>query len=508
MSDFDDIGDELLELAGDGDKKRKKKGSHRPTKRRKGDPMDSQSEGEPESEEADATNLYPLEEKYKDEEDRNRLMAMSEFEREAILASRVEEMENLRFKLSVSAKLAQSKGDDSVAQAAKRQHAVRGATKEKNRKLEELKARRKAKGERDKNKSGSPKRDRSSSPMDMETSDEDDDEDGQISKLEQQDEKHLRLLNKIPPSMPEEKLSLTDLEQCRITRDMISRNCTRTWFHDMLRGAWVRYLIGDGVYRACEVISVMTEGVKPYKVDDQVVTLSFELKYGKATKFWPMDRVSNSPFLEKEFSHLESTCLKDNEKLPSKVDAERRAAHIQKLLSQPMTESDFNAMLENKRATQPTRMSSSSLTLEKSQLNAQRTLALRRQDYNEVAMLDAKIKELNERQGHRQNTAEADEVAKLNERNRKSNLEAIRKAELWEAERRRERKRMLVNGANGLKKLNSATPSSRPGTPAAGGTPLLGAQTDDTRSVSPMAVSKDNFESSILADVDVDLGDF
>lgn len=37
MSDFDDIGDELLELAGDGDKKRKKKSSHKSSKRRKGE---------------------------------------------------------------------------------------------------------------------------------------------------------------------------------------------------------------------------------------------------------------------------------------------------------------------------------------------------------------------------------------------------------------------------------------------------------------------------------------
>lgn len=48
-----------------------------------------------------------------------RLLGMSEFDREHTLALRSEEMERHRFQQSVSAKLAQSKGDDNVAHAAK-----------------------------------------------------------------------------------------------------------------------------------------------------------------------------------------------------------------------------------------------------------------------------------------------------------------------------------------------------------------------------------------------------
>lgn len=70
--------------------------------------------------------------------------------------------------------------------------------------------------------------------MDMETSDEED-EDGQISKLEQEDEKHSKLFNKAPPAQ-EEKLCRADLEKCRLTRSMISRNCLRPWFGDLLKG--------------------------------------------------------------------------------------------------------------------------------------------------------------------------------------------------------------------------------------------------------------------------------
>ncbi|KAJ8700932.1 RNA polymerase-associated protein rtf1, variant 3 [Pleurotus ostreatus] len=185
-----------------------------------------------------------------------------------------------------------------------------------------------------------------------------------------------------------------------------------------------------------------------------------------------MDRVSNAPFSDKEFEHLERTWQGDKEKLPSKFDAEKKAASINQMISQPITESDLNLMLENKRSLQPHKQSSAALTLERSQLNAQRTLALRRHDDTEVAELDAKILELNGRLGQRPPTTAVDELAKLNERNRKANAEAVRKAELWEAERkRRERKRVQANGAlpqdpsARLKTVprvfNAATPSSR-----------------------------------------------
>lgn len=137
-----------------------------------------------------------------------------------------------------------------------------------------------------------------------------------------------------------------------------------------------------------------------------------------------------------------------------------------------LVQSDLNLMLENKRSLQPHKQSSAALTLERSQLNAQRTLALRRHDDAEVAELDAKILELNGRLGQRPQTTGIDELAKLNERNRKANAEAVRKAELWEAERkRRERKRVQANGtapqdpSARLKTVprvfNAATPSSR-----------------------------------------------
>ncbi|KAF8662380.1 hypothetical protein AX16_001164, partial [Volvariella volvacea WC 439] len=201
----DDFDDYLLELAGQSDNKRKRKPASsdaKSTKKRKPDVSDSGSEDAQGSDDDDSADPYPLDGKFVDEADRRKLMDMSEIEREEILAQRLEERQKLQDRRAVSQMVKEQKGvgvgsgavnlSNSVSKAAKRQHTQRGATKEKSRKLDELKAKRKAKGERLRN--HSPKRDRSSSPMDMDISDDDEEsEDGQISKLEQEEEKERRL---------------------------------------------------------------------------------------------------------------------------------------------------------------------------------------------------------------------------------------------------------------------------------------------------------------------------
>ena len=79
-------------------------------------------------------------------------------------------------------------------------------------------------------------------------------------------------------------------------------------------------------------------------------------------------------------------------------------------------------------------------TAARSLLNQERTLALRRQDFLEVSKIDAKLAD--DAAKHEPSKSEpVDLLTMVNERNRKANMEAIRKAEMAEAERkRRERK--------------------------------------------------------------------
>jgi len=95
----------------------------------------------------------------------------------------------------------------------------------------------------------------------------------------------------------------------------------------------------------------------------------------------------------------------------------------------------------------PTGMSA----MERSRLNQAKTIAQRRNDWNEVAEIDAKLADEAARSSEQQQSARPDTVqdmlAKVNERNRKANMEAVRKAEIAEAERKkRERKSLAQNG--------------------------------------------------------------
>jgi RNA polymerase-associated protein RTF1 len=84
-------------------------------------------------------------------------------------------------------------------------------------------------------------------------------------------------------------------------------------------------------------------------------------------------------------------------------------------------------------------------TLERARLTQERTLAIRRNDKEEVRILDAQLAvlALESPPAPTDSTEDASVLlAKVNERNRKANLEAIRRAEIQEAERKRRERRL------------------------------------------------------------------
>lgn len=70
--------------------------------------------------------------------------------------------------------------------------------------------------------------------MDMEISDEES-EDGQITKLEQEEEKERKLFSKTPAT-DDQPITMEDLEKCRLTRDLVSKSCMAPWFQEYVQG--------------------------------------------------------------------------------------------------------------------------------------------------------------------------------------------------------------------------------------------------------------------------------
>ncbi|KAI0294711.1 hypothetical protein B0F90DRAFT_1820998 [Multifurca ochricompacta] len=528
MSDSDgDFSDELLELAGATEKKRRRRegSSKSEAKRRKADiGLDSTSEVDgPESEEEHVEeNPYPFEGKYIDEYDRQRLLEMPEIEREEVLAQRLEELQRITDKRNLDQMLKAQKGGDgdSVAKAAKRQHTVRGATKEKSRKLDELKAKRKAKVERKRHR-GSPKRDRSSSPMEMETSDEEA-EDGQITKFEQEEEKERKLLGMAHPN--DEPMVLEDLNRVRLTRDALAKHFLAPWFEDYVKGAFVRYLVGVDKYRIYEISQVQMNP-KHYKINDNITcNVALELKYGTSSELFPMDKVSNVDFNEGELSRFKITWEAARLKLPTKRELEKKSAQMMKLITQPMTESDIAAVLRRKSQLQGDsgKPQANWAKLERARLMQARTLALRRNDKAEVTTLDAQLAEIAMESPPVQPEPTEDAsalLARVNERNRKANLEAIRRAELQEAERKRRERHLGTSTSIDPSARLRTVPrmfASRSATPNPSESPALDASSTNsprTKAAAAQSPSKANagkgdFHARVLDTIEIDLGDF
>ncbi|KAI0265372.1 hypothetical protein BC834DRAFT_843621 [Gloeopeniophorella convolvens] len=519
MSDSEgDFSDELLELAGATEKKRRRRegSSKSDAKRRKADVgMDTTSDAEgPESEEEELEeNPYPLEGKYIDEADRQRILEMPEIQREELLAQRSEEVQRITDKRNLDQMFKAQKGGegDSVAKAAKRQHAVRGATKEKSRKLDELKARRKAKDER-KRSHGSPKRDRSSSPMEMETSEEE--EDGQISKLEQEEEKELKLLSKATTG--DEPLTLADLNKTRLPRNALVQYISAFWFNDFVKGAYVRVILSPDKYRVYEIVGVLP-AQKQYKVNDTFdCKICLQVQCGSNSEVVPIDRVSNADFIESELGSFRAWLQEARVSMPTKRDLERKCAQMVKCTQQLVTERDINEMLKRKSEQQGNtgRPQANVARLERARLMQERTLALRRNDRSEVAVLDAKLAEL-----AAESPLPPDEpvedvsvlLAKVNERNRKANLEAIRKAELREAERKRKERRLGTPTSvdtNGRRRAVPRSLASRSATPNLGGSPAPGGSPGSLLPGLESPTKKGDIHARALASIEIDLGDF
>lgn len=217
-------------------------------------------------------------------------------------------------------------------------------------------------------------------------------------------------------------------------------------------------------------------------------------------------------------------------------------------------------MIARKNALNPNNVAIAQAFAARAQLTQERNLAMKRQDYNEVTKIEQQIEALAAVQGaangkpDRRQDNHADVMARVNERNRKANLEAVRKAEAEQAARKRqERKAAAAAGVHGFATLDvSARVKTVPkihhqsrlvahtlllrqsevkpiigriclhrtGTPI--GTPTLNGKGSAERSVSPLAPplssstsvpvatrpTHSSFEARVIESINIDLDDF
>ncbi|KAG8859074.1 hypothetical protein FRB96_004644 [Tulasnella sp. 330] len=501
----DEFDDELLALV--QPEKRDHHGHHRKrtasgsnktssNKRRKQEMSDDDSD----MEESDADG-YPLEGKYKDEEDRERLLSMPEIKREEIFSQRKEELQKdlERKKLEKMVKSQASGGSDAtgynnVSKAAKRKHTTIGSTKEKSRTLEALKQKRQQKESRRATKahdSESPeprrRRQRSDTPSSLSESEE-----GQVPRKGSDNSSLDGVQLKPAPDV----LTLMDLNKAQITRDMLENQCFSSQFEEFVKGAWVRLVVGldagEMVYRICEVMDVASDLVEPYELNKKLVNKVLELRHGAQVKTFPMNKISCGSFTQREFDRLIRTLEAEKLKPPTKAKLEKKGEMIHNIESRIRTDADMTAMLQRAREVHNKRSAAEMFAM-KSSLHTEKMLAVKKHDKAEVARLNVLIEKLEMEMNGRPNQPAAsgtltpdgqsqsqqpaaskpvDALARVNERNRKANLEQMRKAEELTAMRRKQAMlggKVVEDLSARVKTVVRTKFDSRAGTPNLGG---------------------------------------
>ncbi|KAI9833616.1 MAG: hypothetical protein M1819_003569 [Sarea resinae] len=407
-------------------------------------------------------SLYPIEGRFKSEQDKVEIMKLSEIERETILTERANEMEEAhqneilrRRRLGRSdgagaeggrkRKATSTKLDDRKRKSS-RQKTTLGGRKvgESSKPLEEYKRQREQRGinnEQRKRDEDGDKRQR------VEDGFSDADAEGESEnevEWDKGDKVRRRSTSTAPNEQPAE---LIDFERVKVGRSNLAQVCFYPGFEKAITGCFARVSIGmddkkEMVYRMVQ-IKGFTSG-KHYALEKgdgkRFVTDQYALcAFGKAEKNFPFIVCSNSRFSEKEFTFYKNTLEKESLPIPTKPFLIKKIADIDDLLDHTWTDQEIQEKLRRSGALQ-----SKLAIFERNEIIDRRKEAVRLGDEAAVAKCDAELAAL---EGPKlaygtslvdvqskvpKPPNQQERLAALNRANRKANAEDIRRAQIAE----------------------------------------------------------------------------
>ncbi|PHZ14865.1 plus-3-domain-containing protein [Rhizopus microsporus ATCC 52813] len=363
---------------------------------------------------------------YKDEEDRKRLQALPEVERERILAERSEERQRNLERLEVRKLLKDGRREDITRRSAR----AKGSST--SQALSEL-ARRREEKNRVRSKRG---RNEVSSTSDSRKrrkryEDQSDYEYSADESPASEDDAEEKAKKRVP--------QLEEFQSACISRSMIEKWLFAPFFENLVLDGFVRIYIGQDpqkkvpVYRLCQVMEIVPWH-KIYTIGENTsCNQALKLKHGKAEKIFTMDIISNQPITQHEYSRFIATLEHDKVRVPSMDHIKQKVEDIKNAREYVLNDKEVNEMIERKRAVKGSSMNA---VMEKAQLMARLQHAESNNDTEQVMKLTKELKELEERTF----SAEAQKQsvwADINSRNREKDRIEAHQAELREKEARR-----------------------------------------------------------------------
>ncbi|KAI9498057.1 hypothetical protein BDB00DRAFT_496631 [Zychaea mexicana] len=273
---------------------------------------------------------------YKDEEDRRRLQALPEVERERILSERSEERQRNLERLEVRKLLNDGRREDSTRRSTRAKGSrTSGALNELARRREEKK--RSTRHRRSPSPTERRKRARASysdeSAAEYTDEEEEEEDEGRVKRTP----------------------TLDEIQPIVLTRHRIERWLYAPYFEDVAIGSYVRLFIGQDeqkkhVYRLCQVVDVVPYH-KKYSISTDIWSnQALKVKHGKAEKAFTMDIISNQPVTQQEYSRLLSTCEADRVPLPDLDDVKAKTKNFEAARSYVLNNEEVSQMIEKKQS--------------------------------------------------------------------------------------------------------------------------------------------------------------
>lgn len=433
-----------LEFEGDGDDDEDDKGdaaSQKPDFDNKYEgSMDDQMD---EEEEEDLKNPYPLEGKYRDEEDREQLLSMDEIQREQILFERSQEMESYNEKIYLRERMEQSQGATGGVKATRSSNRAKVGSNKSSKldKLGELRKQREQKSRKERRKY-------EDYSEDEDEADEDNDEAGGFYEEDEDeygygDEEDVVWGSGTSSKFKRrssEKAALEDINRVKLGRSFLVKYCFHSDFNEAVLDCYGRVNIGfdrklrQTMYRMVKIVDIKNIPEKAYQVPNFKCDIYLTVSQNRdQQKDFPVSIFSDSPILHEEFDRYINELNKTGEATPFLDDVNEKLVQIQHLTSRGISDKDVNDMVAKKRKLQ-SNFRAYDAVYEKTKLMDQIKIARQENDFERVKQLMQEVHKIEDflvLQTKAHNNSESlSTMSKVNERNRKLNQIKIRKAEL------------------------------------------------------------------------------
>lgn len=415
-----------------------------------------------------------------------RILGMSEIERETILYDRSKEVEELKEKDRLVARLKQRNAQQAAdARTSAARRSARDVATPKSSAIQELKRKREAKSNKaskstEESSSKRNKRDYYSSDDDEEADSDLGDEysDGEADtpadrRLAEKGDRNK--LDRAEDLEGSKDISFDDALQIRMSRKSCLKFMYYPQFPETAIGCFVRISIGsnDGkpVYRVCQVSS-MQDGNRTYKLPTgEQCRRALECSHGSSVRTFEFTYISDAAFTKEEFDKWQDAMTKDKLRLMNKRKLNAKLIELKDMGSHALTDAEINVMIEEK---QKLAKIPSNVAAEKIRLSGLIQEARDNRDDTKVEELQNELARFEELTSNRGRNGDLDKLSKLNARNRQQTGRAVGKAEIENANKRQKAELLGKSGGDPFSRLKTrprtfyeSTPnSSTPGSPS------------------------------------------